>query len=79
MADQEIEELKKEADQRLYEYISILEETNSELLNTLKKCLTLLTQFSEIIPDNEDLEETIAALNDIIKVGERVNKEEIFD
>jgi hypothetical protein len=74
MTDSDIEKLKQEADQRLYEYITMIESTNLSFVNTLKQCVTLLSQFSEVVPDQEEFNKLIKHLNDIIDAGEQVVK-----
>ena len=37
--------------QKMLNYIDALEKTNDELLATVKKCVKLLTQFKETVPD----------------------------
>ena len=72
MTDVDIEKLKQEADQRLCEYISMIESTNDSLLSTLRQCISLLSKFSEAVPDQEGFKKLIKHLNDIIKAGEQV-------
>ena len=72
MTDMDIDKLKQEADQRLYEYITMIESTNNSLLSTLKQCVSLLSQFSEAVPDKEVFEKLIKHLKDIINAGEQV-------
>ena len=42
--------LSKELDQKIFNYISLLEKTNEELTETLGKCVELLTQFKSSVP-----------------------------
>ena len=72
MTNIDIERLKQEANKRLFEYISLLESTNDSLLNTLKQCVSLLSQFSDFSPDQEGFKDMLDQLKDIIRVGERV-------
>lgn len=72
MKDKDIEELEQEANEKLYEYIDLLEKANDELLIALKKCVSLLSQFSEAIPGMEGFEDALGQLKEIVMIGERV-------
>jgi len=74
MTEIDIDKLKQEADQRLFEYITLIENTNDSLLSTLKQCVSLLSQFSEAVPDKEGFETLIKHLNVIINAGDQVVK-----
>jgi hypothetical protein len=74
MTEIDIDKLKQEADQRLFEYITLIENTNDSLLSTLKQCVSLLSQFSEAVPDKEGFKTLIKHLNAIINAGEQVVK-----
>ncbi len=64
--------LSKDPTQKLFEYIALLEHTNKELVETLKKCVALLTQFKSSVPDPEGWQEMLDVFQETIKVGERV-------
>ena len=49
MTDPDTEELLKEREQKLFEYIALLENTNDDLVNALKQCTSLLSQFKEFV------------------------------
>ena len=72
MTHTDLDKLKQEADQRLCEYISMIETTNDSLLTTLTQCVSLLSQFTEAVPDREGFNKLIKHLNEIIKAGEQV-------
>ena len=72
MTDPEIEELKQEADQRLQEYITLIEGTNDSLLTTLKQCVSLLSQFTDAVPNPKPFKELLEHLGKIIDAGEQV-------
>jgi len=42
--------LSKDPTQKLFKYISLLENANEELVKTLKKCVELLTEFKSSVP-----------------------------
>ncbi len=43
--------MSQELDQKIFNYIALLESTNEELVKTLKKCVELLTEFKSSVPD----------------------------
>jgi hypothetical protein len=43
--------LSKDPTQKLFEYIAALENTNEELVKTLKKCVEVLTEFKSSVPN----------------------------
>ena len=40
-----------EKEQRIFNYIAALENVNDQLLLSLKKCVEVLTQFKNFVPD----------------------------
>ena len=58
--------------QKLFEYIALLEHTNKELVESLKKCVALLTHFKSAVPDPEGWQEMLDVFQKTIEVGERV-------
>lgn len=72
--------LKKDMDptEKLFNYISFLEETNHQLVGTLKQCHTLLRQFIDQVPDPIGWQMMLKDLQGAIKAGERgVGKKEV--
>ncbi len=67
-----MEKLKHEANRKIFEYIALLESSNDSLLNTLKQCVSLLSQFTEVVPNPESFRDLLEHLNQIIQTGERV-------
>ena len=45
--------MSKDPAQKLFEYIALLENTNEELVKTLKKCVEVLTGFKSSVPNPE--------------------------
>ena len=76
MNDPEIKRLKQEASLKLFEYITFLEQTNDELLNTVKQCTILLSMFKEDAPDPKGFQLIIDDLIDTVKAGERIVRKE---
>jgi hypothetical protein len=64
--------LSKDPAQELFEYIAALENTNEELVKTLKKCVEVLTEFKSSVPNPEGWQKMLDVFQDTIKVGERV-------
>jgi len=58
--------------QKLFEYIGLLENVNEQLVNTLKRCVELLTEFKSWVPDPEGWQEMLETFRETIKVGERI-------
>lgn len=69
--------MKKDSDptEKLFNYIALLEETNTQLTATLKKCYKLLKEFSVDVPDPAGWNEMLRDLEGVIEVGERVSGE----
>ncbi len=65
-------------EQKIFNYIAALENTNEELLNTLKKCVEVLTQFKPHIADQQGFQEMLNLFHEAIKVGERTVEEKIY-
>ena len=61
--------------QKLFEYIGLLENVNEQLVNTLKRCVELLTEFKPSVPDPEGWQDMLETFRETIKVGERIVRE----
>ena len=57
---------------KLFEYIVLLENTNQELVKTLKKCVELLAHFKSSVPDPKGWQEMLDVFQETIKVGKRI-------
>ena len=64
--------MNKDSTQKLFDYIARLEDTNEELLKTLKYCVKLLTQIKPSAPDPQRWQEMLNTFQETIKVGERI-------
>jgi hypothetical protein len=51
--------LSKDPIQKLFEYVAALENTNEELVKTLKKCVEVLTEFKSSVPNPEGWQEML--------------------
>ena len=63
--------MSKELDEKIFNYVAALEQTNDELVKTLKKCVALLTQFKSSVPDPQGWQEMLDVFEKTIKAGER--------
>ena len=57
-------------EQKIFNYITPFENTNEELLNSLKKCVEVLTQFKPHIADQQGCQDMLDLFQETIKVGE---------
>jgi len=62
-------------EQKIFNYIAALENTNEELLNSLKKCVEVLTHFKPHVADQQGFQEMLNLFHETIKVGERTVEE----
>ena len=58
--------------QKLFEYISLLENVNEQLVNTLKRCIEVLTELKSSVPDPDGWQDMLNTFRETIKVGERI-------
>ncbi len=61
-----------EPNQKLFDYITVLKDTNEELLKTLKYCVKLLTQIKPSVRDPQSWQEMLDVFQETIKAGERI-------
>jgi hypothetical protein len=64
--------LEQRPDTETMQVYHILEDTNKELVKTLKKSVELLTQVKPSVPDPQGWQEMLDVFKETIKVGERV-------
>ena len=62
----------KELEQKMFDYITALEDTNEELLKSLKYSVAILRKLKVAVPDPEGWQEMLDTFNETIKVGERI-------
>ena len=62
-------------EQKIFNYITALENTNEELLIALKKCVEVLTHFKPHVADQQGYQEMLNLFHETIKVGERTIEE----
>ena len=64
--------MSKDATEKLFAYISLLEETNELLEKSLEACIELLTQFNSLVPDPEKWQEMLDLFNKTLRTGQRI-------
>ena len=62
----------KELEQKIFEYIAKLEDTNKELLKSLKYSVAVLKEIKPSAPNPQKWQEMLDTFNKTIKVGERI-------
>jgi len=67
--------LSQEETQRVLDYIAALEDVNDRLLVSLKKCVQLLAQFKNFVPDPDGWQEMLDVFELTIREGERLTSE----
>ncbi len=58
--------------QKIFEYISLLKNTNEQLVKSLKRCVELLTEFKSSVPDPQGWQEMLDIFQETIRGGEKV-------
>ena len=64
--------MENKLNQKVFNYITTLEDTNEELLKTLKYCVAVLTQIKPSAPDPQKWQGMLDTFRETIKVGERI-------
>ena len=64
--------MSKDSTQKLFNYIATLEDTNEELLKTLKYSVAVLTEIKPSAPNPQKWQEMLTTFQETIKVGERI-------
>ena len=63
--------MSKDATQKLFEYIALLENTNEQLVKTLSYCVKLLNEFTPSVPDQKGWEKMLNSFQEVITVSEK--------
>ena len=58
--------------QKVFDYIATLEDTNEELLKSLKYSVAVLRKLKAAVPNPKKWQEMLDTFNETIKVGERI-------
>ena len=64
--------MSEELDQKIFNYIALLESTNEQLVITLKRCVQLLAEFKSSVHDPKGWQEMLDVFQETIKVGKRI-------
>jgi len=64
--------LSEDPRQKIFEYISLLKNTNEQLVKSLKRCVELLTEFKSSVPDPQGWQEMLDVFQETIRGGEKV-------
>ena len=62
----------------LYSYLEALEAVNHELVKALKRCLQVLAQFENAVPDRTGWQEMLEDINRIIRTGESLYEKKVI-
>ena len=62
----------KELEEKLFDYSATLEDTNEELLKSLKYSVAVLKEIKPSAPNTQKLQEMLDTFNTTIKVEERI-------
>ena len=62
-------------EQKVFSCIALLEQTNKELITTLKHCVRLMDQFTEMVPEPEEWQKMLLAFQATIEIGEGIAQE----
>jgi len=70
-----VKTLSQDQTEKLLNYIAALEDVNNQLINSLKKCVKVMTQFKDWVPDPDGWQDMLDLFEQTIGVGERVVEE----
>jgi hypothetical protein len=64
--------LETKLNQKVFDYITTLENTNEVLIKTLKYCVTILTEIKPSVQDPKEWQEMLNRLEETINLGEKI-------
>jgi hypothetical protein len=64
--------LENKLNQKVFNYITTLEDTNEELLKSLKYSVAILKKLKAAVPNPKKWQKMLDTFNETIKVGERI-------
>jgi len=64
--------LENKLNQKVFNYITTLEDTNEELLKSLKYSVAILRKLKAAVPNPKKWQKMLDTFNETIKVGERI-------
>ena len=62
-------------EQRVIDYLKALEKVNEELINTLRKCIRILTQFKQMVDEPREWQTMLCTFQETIEVAEKTIEE----
>ena len=65
--------------QKVYDYITTLENTNEVLIKTLKYCVAILTEIKPSAQDPKEWQQMLDRLQETINLGEKIITEKTTD
>jgi hypothetical protein len=65
--------------QKVYDYITTLENTNEVLIKTLKYCVAILTETKPSAQDPKEWQQMLNRLQETINLGEKIISEKTTD
>jgi hypothetical protein len=67
--------LNEPMEQRLIDYLRALEKVNEELINTLRRCIRILTQFKQMVDEPREWQNMLCTFQETIEVAEKTIEE----
>jgi len=71
--------LETKLNQKVFDYITTLENTNEVLIKTLKYCVAILTEIKPSAQDPKEWQQMLNRLQETIKLGEKIISEKTPD
>ena len=67
--------LNEPMEQRVIDYLKALEKVNGELINTLRKCIRILTQFKQMVDEPREWQNMLCTFQETIEFAEKTIEE----
>jgi len=71
--------LETKLNQKVFDYITTLENTNEVLIKTLKYCVAILTEIKPSAKDPKEWQQMLNRLQETINLGEKIINEKTTD
>jgi len=71
--------LETKLNQKVFDYITTLENTNEVLIKTLKYCVAILTEIKPSTQDPKEWQQMLNRLQETINLGEKITSEKTPD
>ena len=62
-------------EQRVIDYLRALEKVNEELINSLRRCIRILTQFKQMVDEPREWQNMLCTFQETIEVAEKTIEE----